>query len=99
MNSNEFKTFNFFPMDNLTQENIKINKIPIKQSNFQDKSRISVVKLNNINNNFIPQNTNIIDNKFIPNNSFSIGNNVNRNIINYNFYQIHNNNQFNNIFY
>ena len=99
MNSNEFKTFNFFPMDNLTQENIKINKIPIKQSNFQDKSRISVVKLNNINSDFIPQNTNVIDNKFIPNNSFSIGNNVNRNIINYNFYQIHNNNQFNNIFY
>ena len=38
LNSNESKTFNFFPMDNLTQENLKLYKEPKKQSNLLDNN-------------------------------------------------------------
>ena len=68
-------------------------------SNLLNPNRISVVKLENENINSQPKIDNIKN--FSMNTNVFLGNNsVNaNNIINYNFYQINNNNQFNNIFY
>ena len=79
---------NKYPMDNIPKD---ILKGPIKQNkniyNLPNSNRISIVKLKNDNN------------KMKPNFLYNKNNVINSNIVNYNFYQINNNNQFNNIFY
>ena len=91
---------NLYPMDNTSKE---IIKGPIKQnifkSNLLNPNRISIVKLKNENISSFPKNSNLQNNQtksYLP---FNMNNSSNGNIINYNFYQINNNRQFNNIFY
>ena len=94
---------NLYPMDTKSKE---IVKGPIKhnnhKSNLINPNRISIVKLKNENINSFPKNTNIKNNQNNQTNSylpFNRNNSSNNNIINYNFYQINNNRQFNNVFY
>jgi serine/threonine protein kinase len=94
---------NLYPMDTKSKE---IVKGPIKhnnhKSNLINPNRISIVKLKNENINSFPKNTNIKNNQNNQTNSylpFNKNNSSNNNIINYNFYQINNNRQFNNVFY
>ena len=91
-NSNQFNNNNFYPMDSLIGENQKRN---FGNSNVINPSRISIIKLNDNNINQTLKNTSIKNNHTKTNPFY----NTNNNIINYNFYQINNNNQFNNIFY
>ena len=96
-NLNQMNRSNIYPM-NTQQNDIKKGEIKYNNknmSNFTNKSRISIVKLGNENNNLLQRNFSIKPN------SYYNGNNANNNhkFINYNFYQINNNNQFNNIFY
>ena len=93
---------NLYPMDTKSKE---IVKGPIKhnnhKSNLINPNRISIVKLKNENINSFPKNTNIKNNQNNQTNSympFNRNNSSNNSIINYNFYQINNNRQFNNIF-
>jgi len=97
---NLIKNMNLYPMDNTSKE---IIKGPIKQniykSNLLNPNRISIVKLKNENISSFPKNSNLQNNQtksYLP---FNMNNSSNGNIINYNFYQINNNRQFNNIFY
>ena len=94
---------NLYPMDTKSKE---IVKGPIKhnnhKSNLINPNRISIVKLKNENINSFPKNTNIKNNQNNQTNSympFNRNNSSNNSIINYNFYQINNNRQFNNVFY
>jgi hypothetical protein len=94
---------NLYPMDTKSKE---IVKGPIKhnnhKSNLINPNRISIVKLKSENINSFPKNTNIKNNQNNQTNSylpFNRNNSSNNSIINYNFYQINNNRQFNNIFY
>ena len=94
---------NLYPMDTKSKE---IVKGPIKhnnhKSNLINPNRISIVKLKNENINSFPKNTNIKNNQNNQRNSympFNRNNSSNNSIINYNFYQINNNRQFNNVFY
>jgi serine/threonine protein kinase len=102
--TNALKNIQFFPMDNISDEFSFKRKIePKKFSNNLNPKRISIVKLDNKKIDPIPKDTNNVNNNIY--NSQNVpkvlykGNNINQNIINYNFYQINNNNQFNNIFY
>ena len=97
---NLIRNMNLYPMDNTSKE---IIKGPIKQnifkSNLLNPNRISIVKLKNENISSFPKNSNLQNNQtksYLP---FNMNNSINGNIINYNFYQINNNRQFNNIFY
>ena len=92
-NSNQFNNNNFYPMDSLIGENQKRN---FGNSNVINPSRISIIKLNDNNINQAIKNTSIKNNHTKTNPFYNTNN---KNIINYNFYQINNNNQFNNIFY
>ena len=81
----------------------EIIKGPIKQnifkSNLLNPNRISIVKLKNENISSFPKNSNLQNNQtksYLP---FNMNNSSNGNIINYNFYQINNNRQFNNVLY
>ena len=94
---------NLYPMDTKSKE---IVKGPIKhnnhKSNLINPNRISIVKLKSENINSFPKNTNIKNNQNNQRNSympFNRNNSSNNSIINYNFYQINNNRQFNNVFY
>ena len=94
---------NLYPMDTKSKE---IVKGPIKhnnhKSNLINPNRISIVKLKSENINSFPKNTNIKNNQNNQTNSympFNRNNSSNNSIINYNFYQINNNRQFNNVFY
>ena len=91
-------------MDNISDEYSFKRKIePKKFSNNLNPKRISIVKLDNKKIDPIPKDTNNVNNNIYNSQNvpkvFYKGNNINQNIINYNFYQINNNNQFNNIFY
>ena len=104
LDTNGLKNISLYPMDNISQEYSFKRKIePIKISNASNPKRISIIKLDNEKIEPKPKNTNnknnTIYNSQITPNVFYKGNNINQNIINYNFYQINNNNQFNNIFY
>ena len=91
---------NLYPMDNTSKE---IIKGPIKQniykSNLLNPNRISIVKLKNENISSFPKNSNLQNNQTKSYFPFNMNNSSKGNIINYNFYQINNNRQFNNIFY
>ena len=91
---------NLYPMDNTSKE---IIKGPIKQniykSNLLNPNRISIVKLKNENISSFPKNSNLQNNQTKSYFPFNMNNSSKWNIINYNFYQINNNRQFNNIFY
>ena len=94
---------NSYPMDTTSKNMLKG---PIKhnnhKSNLINPNRISIVKLKNENINSFPKNTNIKNNQSNQKNSYLPFNRIyssNNNIINYNFYQINNNRQFNNVFY
>ena len=94
---------NSYPMDTTSKNMLKG---PIKhnnhKSNLINPNRISIVKLKNENINSFPKNTNIKNNPSNQTNSYLPFNRIyssNNNIINYNFYQINNNRQFNNVFY
>ena len=91
---------NLYPMDTKSKE---IVKGPIKhnnhKSNLINPNRISIVKLKNENINSFPKNTNIKNNQTNSYMPFNRNNSSNNSIINYNFYQINNNRQFNNVFY
>ena len=107
LDTNSLKVTSFFPMDNVSEEySLKRIMDPIKASTMVNPKRITIIKLDNRKIEPVPKdtNTNITYNNNIYNSQiqpkvFYKGNNINSNIINYNFYQINNNNQFNNIFY
>ena len=104
LDTNALKNIQFFPMDNISDEYSFKRKIePKKFSNNLNPKRISIVKLDNKKIDPIPKDTNNVNNNIYNSQNmpkvFYKGNNINQNIINYNFYQINNNNQFNNIFY
>ena len=97
---NAIKNNNLSPIDKNSKEIFKGYMFHHNNtSNLLNPNRISVVKLENENINSQPKIDNIKN--FSMNTNVFLGNNsVNaNNIINYNFYQINNNNQFNNIFY
>ena len=97
---NAIKNNNLSPIDKNSKEIFKGYMFHHNNtSNLLNPNRISVVKLENENINSHPKIDNIKN--FSMNTNVFLGNNsVNaNNIINYNFYQINNNNQFNNIFY
>ena len=97
---NAIKNNNLSPIDKNSKEIFKgYMSHHNNTSNLLNPNRISVVKLENENINSQPKIDNIKN--FSMNTNVFLGNNsVNaNNIINYNFYQINNNNQFNNIFY
>ena len=104
LDTNALKNIKFFPMDNISDEYFFKRKIePVTISNNLNPKRIFIVKLDNKKIEPIIKNTNNINYNIYNNQNapkvFYKGNNINQNIINYNFYQINNNNQFNNIFY
>ena len=93
------RNINSYPMDNSPKAILKGKIKQISKSYMVNPNRISIVKLNNKNNDDTPINSNFKNNQMKSNFLYNENNINNNNIINYNFYQINNNNQFSNIFY